>query len=76
MPVYYFDVWEGTGLKVDDHGTDLQPEQLSTEIRRVLVEMGGHPLGNGTTTELRIVVRDGQKPIMRGRLSLELENVN
>ncbi len=65
MPIYYFDLQDGSGVHRDDVGVDLPDTQAAiAEARRALAEMSkdGSP-PDGATQDLSILIRDHDEPV-------------
>ena len=75
MPRYYFDLWKGNELTRDEEGTDMPgPNAAKDEVREALGQLAKEELmQENPSRELRVMAKDGTKPIFQARLQLDLE---
>jgi hypothetical protein len=75
MPRYYFDLWKDNELIQDEEGTDMPgPNAAKDEVREALGQLAKEELmQENPSRELRVMAKDGTKPIFQARLQLDLE---
>ena len=75
MPRYYFDLWRGNELIQDHEGTDMPgPNAAKDEVRETLGQLAKEELMQANPSrELRVMAKDGAKPIFQARLHFDWE---
>ena len=75
MPRYYFDLWKGNEHIRDEEGTEMPgPNAAKDEVREALGQLAKEELmQENPSRELRVMAKDGSKPIFQARVQLNLE---
>jgi hypothetical protein len=75
MPRYYFDLWKGNEHFQDEEGTDMPgPNAAKDEVRETLGQLAKDELmQENPSRELRVMAKDGNKPIFLARLRWDWE---
>lgn len=74
MPRYYFDIRDEHGVHTDDVGLELSDMDTAiAEARRALVDMTRESLLSDGSSELRILIRDGNKGPVKLAVSVTTE---
>lgn len=72
MPRFYFDIWDGESLAVDEEGLDLT-DQRAAEIEAVLslADIAKELETFASVDRLAIEVRDARGPVVRATFACE-----
>lgn len=74
MPHYYFDIRDEHGVHTDDVGLELtNMDSAIAEARRALVDMTRESLLSAASTELLILIRDGDEGPVKLSVSMTEE---